>query len=425
MSAALTGRAAATIGFAITFSLVVAARSTGQTIAISGATIFPVSGPRIEHGTILLRDGKIAAVGANVTVPANAARIDASGRWITPGFIQTGTTLGVKLLESGGLAQTEEDSVTGEVNAAFNLAEAIDPASLTLPVARLEGVTSTLAVPTGGLVPGQGVLFDLAGDRLDDLLDKAPAVMVMDLSEGGKSAGGGSRAGAVQRLRRTLRDALEYSRRKEDYRRGQIQPLAAPAEDLEALQPVVRGELPVLAIANRRSDIDNALRLAREFKLRLVIWGGAEAWQAAADLAAARVPVVVEPLTDVPRFDALSPRLDNATLLRAAGVTTVLAQRDMAQFRDLRQAAGNAVRNGLSWDDALRGVTLAPAEVFGVQDRYGSLEPGKVANLVVWSGDPFEFSSEAEHVFIRGREMPRQNRQTELRDRYRALPPRF
>jgi imidazolonepropionase-like amidohydrolase len=311
------------------------------------------------------------------------------------------------------------------VNASFDVSEAIDPASMAIPITRLEGITTTLAVPVGGLVPGQGVLFDLSGDRVEELLDKAPAVMVMDLGEGGKNAGGGSRAGAMQRLRRTLRDALEYARRREDYRRGQIQPLAEPAQDLEALQPVLRGELPVLAIANRRSDIENALRLAREFKLRLVVWGGAEAWQAASELAAARVPVVVEPLTDVPQFDALSPRLDNATLLRAAGVTTVLAQRDMAQFRDLRQAAGNAVRNGLSWDDALRGVTLTPAQVFGVQDRYGSLEPGKVANLVIWSGDPFEFSSEAEHVFIRGREMPRQTRQTELRDRYRTLPPRF
>ena len=145
--------------------------------------------------------------------------------------------------------------------------------------------------------------------------------------------------------------------------------------------------------------------MAREFKLRLVIWGGAEAWQIAGDLAAARVPVVVEPLTDVPTFDALRPRLDNAALLRAAGVTTVLAQHDMAHFRDLRQAAGNAVRNGLSWDDALRAVTLTPAEVFGVQERYGSLEPGKVANVVVWSGDPFEFSSVAEHVSFGG-EMP-------------------
>ena len=418
-------RVAGAAAAGIALSLAAGPRCSAQTIAITGATIFPVSSPKIERGTIVIRDGKIAVVGLNVPVPSDATRIDASGRWITPGLLQTGTSLGIKLLESGGLRQTEEDSVAGDVNASFDVSEAIDPASIAIPIARLEGITTTLAVPVGGLVPGQGVLFDLTGDRVEDLLDKAPAVMVMDLGEGGKSAGGGSRAGAIQRLRRTLRDALEYARRREDYRRGQIQPLAEPAEDLEALQPVVRGELPVLAIANRRSDIENALRLAREFKLRLVIWGGAEAWQAAADLAAARVPVVVEPLTDVPQFDGLSPRLDNATLLRAAGVTTVLAQRDMAQFRDLREAAGNAVRNGLSWDDALRGVTLTPAQVFGVQDRYGSLEPGKIANLVIWSGDPFEFSSEAEHVFIRGREMPRQTRQTELRDRYRTLPPRF
>jgi imidazolonepropionase-like amidohydrolase len=398
---------------------------SAQTIAITNATIYPVSGPKVEHGTVLIRDGKISAVGTNVSIPRGATRIDAEGRWVTPGFIQSGTTLGIKLLESGGLTQTAEDSLGGEINAAFNVAEGIDPASLTIPVARLEGITGTVAVPSYGLIRGQGVWFDLVGDRLEDLLVKSPAAMVVDLSETGKSAGGGSRAGSLQKLRRVLRDALEYSRRKEDYRRGQMQPLSASAEDLEALEPVVKGELPVLAFANRRSDIENALRVARDFKLRLIIWGGIEAWQAAGELAAARVPVVVEPLTNIPTFDALSPRLDNAALLRAAGITTVLAQHDMAHFRDLRQAAGNAVRNGLSWDDALRGVTLAPAEVFGLQDRYGSLEPGKVANLVVWSGDPFEFSSRAEHVFIRGRDVGTESRQTQLRDRYRELPPKF
>jgi imidazolonepropionase-like amidohydrolase len=399
--------------------------AAAQTVAITGATIYPVSGPKVDRGTVLIQDGKIVAVGGNVSIPGSARRIDAAGRWVTPGFIQSGTTLGIKLLESGGLTQTAEDSLTGEINAAFNVAEGINPASLTIPVARLEGITATLAVPSYGLIRGQGVWFDLSGDRVDDLLVKSPAVMVVDLSETGKAAGGGSRAGSLQKLRRALRDALDYSRRKEDYRRGQMQPLSAPAEALEALEPVLKGELPVLVLANRRSDIENALRVAREFELRLIIWGGAEAWQAATELADAKVPVVVEPLTNVPTFDALNARLDNATLLRAAGVTTVLAQHDMAHFRDLRQAAGNAVRNGLSWDDALRGVTLAPAEVFGVQDRYGSLEPGKVANLVVWSGDPFEFSSAAEHVFIRGRDVGSVNRQTQLRDRYRELPPRF
>ena len=186
---------------------------------------------------------------------------------------------------------------------------------------------------------------------------------------------------------------------------------------------MLAGDLPVLVIANRRSDIASALRIAREFGLRIVIWGGAEAWQAAPELAAAKVPVVLEPLTDVPRFDALNARLDNATLLRQAGVTVVAAQRDAAFFRDLRTAAGNEVRNGLSWDDALRSVTLAPATALGIDGRTGSLETGKIANLVVWSGDPFEFSTRPEHVFIRGKEVPLTNRQTELLQRYRHLPP--
>lgn len=416
---------------AVARSLALAALATapvpamGQTVAITGATIYPVSGPKIERGTIVIRDGRIAAVGADVSVPSGATRIDATGRWITPGFIQSGTALGLRLLESGGIQQTQENEMAGEVTAAFNVAEGIDPAAITLPIARLEGITSTLGVPESGLIPGQGVFFDLAGARIEDMLVKSPAVMVIDVSESGKRAAGGSRAGIMQRLRQVLGDAAEYQRRTTEYRRAQMQPLSVPEADLQALQPVLRGELPVLVKANRRSDIENALRLGREFKLRMVLWGGAEAWQVAPELAAARVPVVVEPLTDVPHFDALGARLDNATLLRAGGATVVLAQHDAANFRNLRQAAGNAVRNGLSWDDALRAVTLGPADAFGVADRYGSLEVGKVANIVVWSGDPFEFSSEAERVFIRGQEMPRTSRQIELRNRYSTIPPKF
>ena len=235
--------------------------------------------------------------------------------------------------------------------------------------------------------------------------------------------GGGSRAGALFRLRLILRDAKEYAQRKEDFRKAQIQPLAAPAPELEALQSVLAGELPMLVIANRRSDIASALRIAKEFSLRIVIWGGAEAWQIASDLALAKVPVVLEPLTDVPRFNALNARLDNATLLRKAGVEVVAAQRDAAFSQDLRTAAGNEVRNGMTWDDALRSVTFAAATALGIGQRTGSLETGKAANVVVWSGDPFEFASRAEHVFIRGVDVPLGNRQTELRERYRKLPP--
>jgi len=394
-------------------------------VAITGGTIYPVSGPRLENGVLLLRQGKILAVGTNLEIPAGATRIDAAGRWITPGFIHGRSTLGLKLFEVGGQPDTQEDVVAGDVKAAFNVAEAIDPTSVAIPVARLEGVTSAITVPSSGLIPGQAVLIDLAGDRQDELVAASPVAMIADLSQESKEAGGGSRAAALQRLRRILRDALEYDKRREDFRLARMQPLAAPAQDLEALLPVLRGALPLFVIANRRSDIENALELAREFGLKIAISGGVEAWQLAAELSRARVPVLLEPLTDVPRFDALAARLDNATLLSKAGVKVAVAQQDAAHFTNLRQAAGNEVRNGMSWDEALRSVTLSTAETALVADRYGSLEAGKVANVVVWSGDPFEFSSRAERVFIRGREIPMVSRQTELLDRYRNLPPSY
>ena len=399
--------------------------ATAQTIAITGGTIYPVSGPRIENGTVLLRDGKIAAVGASLEIPPGATRVDAKGGWITPGLIHGGSTLGLKLFDIGAQIETQEDTATGDIKPSFNVAEGLDPASMAIPVARLEGVTSSISKPALGLIPGQAVLIDLAGDRIEDMVAQSPVAMMADLGQGGKQSGGGSRARATQRLRRVLRDALEYDKRRDDFRKAQMQPLAAPAEELEALLPVLKGKLPLFVLANRRSDIQTALRIGQEFNLKLVIWGGAEGWQVAPELARAKVPVLLEPLTDVPRFDALNARLDNATLLWKAGVKVGVAQQDAALFRDLRQAAGNEVRNGMSWDDALRSITLSTAEAAGVADRYGSLEAGKVANVVVWTGDPLEFSSRVDHLFIRGREIPLVSRQTELLDRYRSLPPRY
>lgn len=407
----------------ILLALLAGSRADAQVIAITNGTVYPVSSPKLDSATVILRDGRIAAIGRGIAIPPDATVVDAKGKWVTPGLIHAGSSLGIRLTDSGAQEETQEDVVLGEVKASFNVAEAIDPASMTIPVVRAEGVTTALTMPLEGLIPGQAVVIDLAGDRLEDMLVRSPAAMIVDLGQGGKTGGGGSRAGALFRLRLILRDAKEYAQRKEDFRKAQIQPLVAPAPELEALQPVLAGELPMLVIANRRSDIASALRIANEFSLRIVIWGGAEAWQIASDLALAKVPVVLEPLTDVPRFNALNARLDNATLLRKAGVEVVAAQRDAAFSRDLRTAAGNEVRNGMTWDDALRSVTLAAATALGIGQRTGSLETGKAANVVVWSGDPFEFSSRAEHVFIRGVDVPLGNRQTELRERYRKLPP--
>jgi len=395
-----------------------------QTIAITGGTVYPVSGPKIENATVLIRDGRIAAVGANVAVPAGATRIDAAGKWITPGLIDGAGQMGLR--EISAVQGTNESQLRGnEIAAAFNVLEGINPASTLIPVNRIEGVTTTLAVPNGSLILGQAALIDLDGATIEAMRVKSPVAMVADLSEGSKDAGGGSRAGVAQRLRRAFDDALEYSRRGPSYQRAQNEALAASAADLQALLPVLRGQLPLIAIANRRSDIETALRIAREYKLRLILAGAAEAWMIPGQITAAGVPVLVEPLQNLPSYDALGIRYENAPLLAKGGVKLALMETTTENTRNLRQQAGNAVANGMTWDQALRAVTLTPAEIFGVADRYGSLEAGKVANVVVWSGDPFEFSTGVEHVYIRGREIPLRSRQTELLERYKTLPPKY
>jgi len=395
-----------------------------QTIAITGGTVYPVSGPKIENATVLIRDGRIAAVGANVAVPAGATRIDAAGKWITPGLIDGAGQMGLR--EISAVQNTNESQLRGnETAAAFNVLEGINPASTLIPVNRIEGVTTTLAVPNGSLIWGQAALIDLDGATIEAMRVKSPVAMVADLSEGSKEAGGGSRAGVAQRLRRVFDDALEYGRRGPNYQRAQNEELAARSADLQALLPVLRGQLPLIAIANRRSDIETALRIGREYRLRLILAGAAEAWMIPGQIAAAGVPVLVEPMQNLPSYDALGIRYENAPLLAKGGVKIALMETATENTRNLRQQAGNAVANGMTWDQALRAVTLTPAEIFGVADRYGSLEPGKVANVVVWSGDPFEFSTGVEHVFIRGRNIPLRSRQTELLERYKTLPPKY
>jgi len=395
-----------------------------QTIAITGGTVYPVSGPKLANATVLIRDGKIVAVGAGVTTPSGATRIDATGKWVTPGLIDGAGQLG--LVEIGAVPGTREGFLRGDtIAAAFNVSEGLNPASMLIPVTRIEGVTTALATPLGNLVAGQAVLIDLAGNTIEEMLVKSPVGIVADLSESGKNEAGGSRAGVADRLRRAFRDALLYERRRADFNRAQMPPLPESPPDLEALLPMLHGQEALIASANRRSDIETALRLAREFKLKLVVAGAQEAWQIAGELARADVPVLVEPLDNIPSYDALGVRYENAGLLAKAGVKIALLETDTHNSRNLRQEAGNAVAYGMNWEQALRAVTLSPAEIFGVADRYGSLEAGKVANVVVWSGDPFEFTTGVEHVLIRGKEIPLKSRQTELLERYRKLPPSY
>jgi imidazolonepropionase-like amidohydrolase len=414
---------------AVAVAVVSASVVGAQTVAITGGKVYPVSGPVIENGTVLIRDGKIVAVGTNVTVPNDATRIDAAGKWVTPGLINAFTGLGVS--EIGQVQATVDRRARGDsgIAAAFPVWEGINPASTMFPPARNEGVTSVVVVPTGGLIAGQAALIDLVPGSLSDMIDKAPVAMVAQFGDP-RAGGSGARGEQYVRIKELLEDARTYSRRRADFERAQTRSFAARRADLEALVPVVEGRLPLLVAADQASDIDAVLRLAREESIKVMIAGGAESWTVAERLASANVPVFVGSMNNIPSFASLGVRQETPSLLHKAGARVVLigngsGDDEVFNVRNIKYDAGVAVAYGLTWDDALRAVTLTPAEVLGVANRIGSLQPGRDANLVVWSGDPFEFATRAEHVLIRGREVAQPSRQDELMRRYRSTPPAY
>ena len=413
--------------------LLTATPLAAQTVAITGGTVYPVSGPKIENGTVLMRDGRIVAVGTNVTVPAGAERVDATGKWVTPGIINASTTLGV--VEIGAVAETRDVSARGRdaVAAAFTVWDGLNPASVMLAPARNDGITTVGVVPSGGLIAGQAAMVDLVNGTATEMVRRAPVAMVATMTPpGGQGDVPASRGELQVRLREILTDVRAYQRNRAAYERNESRELAVSRADLEALIPVLQGRVPMLVAADRASDIDAALRLSREFGFKLIIGGGAEAWQVADRLKAADVPVLTGAMNNIPTgFTTLGTRQENVGLLRRAGVAVVVignaggGDEEAFNVRNVRYEAGNAVAYGATWDDALRAVTLTPAEVFGVADRVGSLAPGKDANVVVWSGDPFEFMTEAERVYIRGRSVKSPSRQDELMERYKTLPPAY
>src|SRR4051812_43858045 len=402
--------------------------SSAQTIAITGGKVYPVSGPPIENGTVVITNGKIAAVGTNVAVPAGAQRIDATGKIVTPGFVNSATQLGVQ--EVSGVSDTRDMSARGkdEIAASFTVWEGLNPNSVLLAPARKDGITSFVVIPTGGLVSGQAAIVDVVPGTTTDMVIRAPVAMVAEIGDP-QSAGLNARGELIMKLRELLEDTKYFQAHRDAFDRAQTRTFAASRLDLEALIPVIEGRLPLLVSVDKESDIDASMRLAREFNIKLIIGGGSEAWMMADKLAAAKIPVLTGAMNNIPEgFAKLGQRQENAGLLRKAGVQVALignaggGDEEAFNVRNIKQEAGNAVAYGMTWDDALRAVTLGPAEIFGAADRVGSLQAGRKGNVVIWSGDPFEFTSRAEHVFVRGREYNEKTRQDMLVGRYRNLP---
>ena len=411
----------------LAMNLAVALAAPAETVAIEHARIHAGDGKAIEDGTLVVKGGAVVALGpaTSVTIPAGARRIDGKGLWLTPGLIDAESSTGLAdVYMEKSTNETELAESYDAIRAAYQVIDGFNPRAAAIPTTRLEGVTGTVIVPSGGLVAGRGAAVRLLGTRVADMLVRSPVAVYAQMGLSGREAGWGTHGGQLMRLRELLDDVRQYARRRGDYERNQMRKVAASRLDLEALIPVVEGRLPLVVEVNRAADIQSILRLGREEKLDLILTGVEEGWLVAADIAAAKVPVVVSPLSNLPgQFESLSARLDNAALLVKAGVKLALSPRSHADHfsRTLRLEAGNAVANGLPWEAALTAVTRAPAEMFGFAKEMGVLGVGAPADFVLWTGDPFEPLTRPRAVFVGGVEVPKVSRQTLLRDRYRTL----
>ncbi len=432
-----------------------ASPASAQTVAIVGARI-ETGGPAgaIAHGTLVMTDGRITAVGADVPTPAGAQVIDGAGKVVTPGLIAASTNLTASEVE--GVRATHDDSAGAGLSAGFDISYGVNAASTFIPRARQTGITRAVVTPAplqGGSETDEGEdgqdalearsltagasdngrrdpgLFggQAAAVRLDegdaDPVFKPRLAVTLDITRGGPAS---TRGTAFVLLHSALSEARRYAHDPSSYRGGEDERYAR--EDLEALVPVVGGRTPLLVRVSRAADIRQVLRFAAAEHVHVILEGAQEAWEVAPELARANVAVLIDPEDDLPEsFDTLGARLDNAARLHAAGVAVVIqGSRDFNNLRQARFNAGVAVAYGLPYEAAIASLTSTPAQVFGFADKAGSLQIGREADVVVWTGDPLETSTWPLAVFIAGRRQPDTSRGLQLQDRYlpqaRAAP---
>lgn len=402
-------------------------------VAIRNATIVPVVGPRVAGGTIVLRNGLIEAVGAGVTVPAGAQVIDGTGLFVYPGLIDSGTRLG--LTEIGSVPGGEDTQELGEFNPHNDALSAVNPSSEIIPTVRVNGVTTAITSARGGVIAGQAALIDLMGWTPQEMgvLPRAGMVVTFPRIRSGRRFGGeGGQQGAeaqaeeVNRQTRALRtylaNAKAYAEIKARLAAGSpgTQEVSLP---MEAMVPVMRGESPVIFEVETAEQIRGALAIADSFRLRIILRGARFAWQLADTLAARRIPVIVGPTVSSPDdrdpYDAVYAY---PGALARAGVKIAFQTDAGADSRNLAYNAALSTAYGLDPEEALRSVTINAAQIWGVADRYGSLEVGKVANVIVTTGDPLDARTQLRHIFIRGQAVPFTDRHDRLYEQFRARP---
>jgi imidazolonepropionase-like amidohydrolase len=406
-------------------------------IAIRNARIVTVSGADIENGTVVIRNGKIEAVGAEVNVPADAQTIDGRGLSVYPGMIDAGTNMGLVEVPQGANG-TVDLSEVGDFNPNAKAIIAVNPHSAHIAVTRVEGVTNTVTAPTGGLISGQATLINLLGTAPREMAVVPYAALVINYPRIGGGGGGGfggfqqqpanlsetleANARQVEQIRKMLRDAEAYGRAQDAYAKDRSLPRPDQNVVLESMVPYVRAERPVIFRAEREAEIRGAIRFAEEMKLKPIILGGNDAWKAANLLKEKNVPVILTGVFSLPsrEDDPYDTLFENPAKLKQAGVLFCISTGDSGpEVRNLPQYAGMAAAYGLSRTDALKAVTLYPAQIMNVADRLGSIEVGKMANLVVTDGDLLEIRTRIRYLLIDGRPVVLSSRHSELNDAFK------
>ncbi|MEO9469573.1 amidohydrolase family protein [Parasphingorhabdus sp.] len=407
-----------------------AAPAAAETIAITGGKLVIGDGsPPIEGATVVIRNDKVVAAGRNVTIPANARQIDANGKWVTPGIFAGFSRVG--LVEVGAVSQTNDVNARNSVfSAALDIQYAVNPFASPMSVNRAAGITRAVVSPStaSSIFGGYGAIVDLGQDSQP--ITKAKAFQFVELGETGHSRAGGSRAATHILFRAMLNEARKFARNP-----SSLDTDLMKASDAQALLPVINGSTRLLVHVESANDILKVLDLRKEYPaLKLVLVGANEGWRVASEIAAARVPVLASALVDLPeRFENLAATQSNIGRMQDAGVQVAIGMindRDAHQLRYSPQYAGNLVAlnkipraSGLSWDEAFAAISSKPAEIMGMGSQLGSLKAGRKADVVIWSGDPLELSTQVEAVIIDGVEQSLSNRQERLRERYRNPTP--
>lgn len=412
-------------------SALLATPAAAQTVAITGGTVVIGDGSEpIPNGTVVVRNGRVVSAGAD-PAPAGVQTVDATGKWVTPGIVAGFTRLAIVEVDLGVDAADDRNAPRSPWSAALDISPAVNPRAGPIATNRAAGVTRAVVAPSTGasIFAGQGAVIDLGADM--DALTRPRAFQFVEFGEDGANEAGGSRAALFLQFRESLAAAQRYSRNPAAYD-GDSRDSLLNRADAAALVPVVTGAMKLLVHVERASDILNVLGLKREFPaLDLVLVGAVEGWTVAPQIAASGVPVIASALVDLPgSFEVLAATQSNVGRMRAAGVKVALGMINDDESRQARysaQYAGNLVAltkvpgaSGLDWGQAFAAISSAPAEAMGMGDEIGSLRSGRRGDVVIWSGDPLELSSNAERVWIDGVEQPMETRQTKLRDRYRT-----